>query len=179
MFFHFHLLHLDLAKVYLSLSRTKQLHALILKTHLSHDPFYATRIVRFYAVNGDLHSACKLFDESPSQSVYLWNSIIRAHAQAHKFEEAFSPFTKMLRTEIKPDNFTYACIIRACSESFYLEGLKLVHCGVTVSGLGLDSICSSALVTAYSKLGLVDEASRVFYGIPQQDLVLWNSIISG
>ncbi|CAB4311119.1 unnamed protein product [Prunus armeniaca] len=65
----------------------------------------------------------------------------------------------MLRTEIKPDNFTYACIIRACSESFYLEGLKLVHCGVTVSGLGLDSICSSALVTAYSKLGLVDEAS--------------------
>lgn len=179
MFFHFHLLPLDLSKVYLSLSRTKQLHALILKTHLSHDPFYATRIVRFYAVNGDLHSACKLFDESPSQSVYLWNSIIRAHAQAHKFEEAFSLFTKMLRTEIKPDNFTYACIIRACSESFDLEGLKLVHCGVTVSGLGLDSICSSALVTAYSKLGLVDEASRVFYGTPQQDLVLWNSIISG
>ncbi|KAM5571954.1 putative pentatricopeptide repeat-containing protein [Rosa sericea] len=179
MLFQFQLLHLDLSKVYQSLSRTKQLHALIIKTHLSHDPFYATRIVRFYAVNGDLHSARKVFDESPSRSVYLWNSIIRAHAQAHKFDHSFSLFNRMVRSETKPDNFTYACLIRACSDNFDLEGLRLMQCGVTVSGLGLDSICSSALVTAYSKLGLVDEASRVFHGTPQPDLVMWNSMIWG
>ncbi|CAN6713812.1 unnamed protein product [Malus baccata var. baccata] len=85
----------------------------------------------------------------------------------------------MCRTEIKPDNFTYACIVRACADSFDLDGLKLVHCGVMVAGLGLDSICSSALVSAYSRLSLVDEASRVFTGIRQPDLVLWNSMISG
>lgn len=178
MLFQFQLLHLDFSKVYQSISRTKQLHALIIKTHLSHDPFYTTRIVRFYAVNGDLHSARKVFEESPNRSVYLWNSIIRAHAQAHKFDNAFSLFNRMVSTETKPDNFTYACLIRACSESFDLDGLRLVHCGVTVSGLGLDSICSSALVTAYSKLGLVDEAGRVFHGTPQRDLVMWNSMIS-
>lgn len=179
MLFPFQLLHLDFSKVYQSISRTKQLHALIIKTHLSHDPFYTTRIVRFYAVNGDLHSARKVFEESLNRSVYLWNSIIRAHAQAHKFDDAFSLFNRMVSTETKPDNFTYACLIRACSESFDLDGLRLVHCGVTVSGLGLDSICSSALVTAYSKLGLVDEAGRVFHGTPQRDLVMWNSMISG
>ncbi|KAA8540780.1 hypothetical protein F0562_024301 [Nyssa sinensis] len=32
--------------------------------------------------------------------------------------------------------------------------------GVVVSGLGLDSIVSSALMTAYSKVGLVDDASK-------------------
>ncbi|KAM1025866.1 hypothetical protein ACFX14_038858 [Malus domestica] len=85
----------------------------------------------------------------------------------------------MRRTEIKPDNFTHACIVRACADSFDLDGLKLVHCGVMVAGLGLDSICSSALVSAYSRLSLVDEASRVFNGIRQPDLVLWNSMISG
>ncbi|KAK9926829.1 hypothetical protein M0R45_024038 [Rubus argutus] len=179
MLFQFQLLHLELSKVYQSLSRTKQLHALIIKIHLSLDPFYATRLVRSYAVNGDLHSALKVFEESPTPSVYLWNSIIRAHAQAHKFDDAFSLFNRMVSTETKPDNFTYACLIRACSESFDLDGLRLVHCGVTVSGLGLDSICSSALVTAYSKLGLVDEAGRVFHGTPQRDLIMWNSMISG
>ncbi|KAM2076038.1 hypothetical protein FF1_038872 [Malus domestica] len=85
----------------------------------------------------------------------------------------------MRRTEIKRDNFTHACIVRACADSFDLDGLKLVHCGVMVAGLGLDSICSSALVSAYSRLSLVDEASRVFNWIRQPDLVLWNSMISG
>ncbi|KAF3436991.1 hypothetical protein FNV43_RR19744 [Rhamnella rubrinervis] len=178
MLFQFQLLQSELARVYQSLSITQQLHALIVKTHLSNDPFYATRIVRFYAINGDLYSARNLFDTSPNPSVYLWNSIIRAHSQAHKFGYAFSLFRKMLRTEIKPDNFTYACIVRACSERLDLDGLKLAHGGVVVSGLGLDSICSSALVSAYSKLGLVDEASKVFYGMPEPDLVLWNSMIS-
>ncbi|KAF3437496.1 hypothetical protein FNV43_RR20249 [Rhamnella rubrinervis] len=41
-----------------------------------------------------------------------------------------------------------------------LDGLKLAHGGVIVSGLGLDSICGIALVTAYSKLALVDEANK-------------------
>ncbi|KAA8525283.1 hypothetical protein F0562_007138 [Nyssa sinensis] len=85
----------------------------------------------------------------------------------------------MLSSETKPDNFTFACILRACSENFDLEGLRLVHGGVVASGLGLDSIVSSALVTAYSKVGLVDDASRVFHGILEPDLVLWNSMISG
>ncbi|XP_050368436.1 putative pentatricopeptide repeat-containing protein At1g64310 [Argentina anserina] len=177
MLFQFQLLCLELSKVYQSLSRTKQLHALIIRTHLSHDPFYATRLVRYYAASGALHYARKVFDASPSPSVYLWNSIIRAYAQAHRFEHASSLFNRMVRSETKPDNFTYACLIRACSDSYDINGLKLVHCGVTVSGLGLDSFCSSSLVSAYSKLGLVDEASRVFYVTPQPDLVMWNSMI--
>ncbi|KAF3437499.1 hypothetical protein FNV43_RR20252 [Rhamnella rubrinervis] len=74
----------------------------------------------------------------------------------------------MLRTEIKPDNFTYSFMTRAYSEGLDLDGLKVAH-GVIVSGLGLDSICSSALVTAYSKLALIDEANKVFHGMPEPD----------
>nr|POE95912.1 putative pentatricopeptide repeat-containing protein [Quercus suber] len=179
MFFQHHFLHSELSKIFQSLSRTKQLHALIIRTHLSCDPFYATRIVRFYAINNDIHSAHNLFNKTPQRSVFLWNSIIRAYAQAQNFCEAQSLFKMMLRTETRPDCFTYACIIRACSENFNLGALRLVHGGVIVSGLGLDSICGSAFVTAYSKLGLVDEASVVFHGIPEPDLVMWNSMISG
>ena len=68
-------------------------------------------------------------------------------------------------------------MIHACYEKFDLNKLKLAHGGAVVSGLGLEPICSSALVTAYSKLDLVDEASKVFYGIPEPDLVLWNIMI--
>ncbi|KAM7475499.1 hypothetical protein LguiB_022742 [Lonicera macranthoides] len=179
MFNQLHLLLLELSKLRQTLPNTKHLHAFVIKTHLSHDPFYATRIVRFYALNNDLVSARNLFDERPHRSVYLWNSIIRAYARAHKFSDAFWLFNQMFHTETKPDNFTYACILRACSENFDIEGLRLVHGGVVVSGLGLDSICSSALVTAYAKVGLIRDASRVFCGIWEPDMVLWNSMISG
>ncbi|XP_030493170.2 putative pentatricopeptide repeat-containing protein At1g64310 [Cannabis sativa] len=172
------LVYRQFSKKYLSLSATKKLHALILKTQLSCDPFYATQMVRLYAIYGDLYSARYVFDKSPNRSVYLWNSIIRAHAQAHRFVHTFSLLRSMLMSDIEPDGFTFACVVRACSERFDMYGLKLVHGVALVSGLGFDSICSSALVTAYSKLNSVEEAGKVFYGIPEPDLVLWNTMIS-
>lgn len=161
-----------------TLSITRILHSFIIKNYLSRDPFYATKITRFYALNNDLISARNLFDETPQQSVYLWNSIIRAYARAHKFFDAFLLFKCMLVSEIKPDNYTFACILRACSESFDFQGVRVVHGKVIVSGLGLDYICNSALVSCYSKLSLVDEASSVFLVIDEPDLVLRNAMIS-
>lgn len=169
----------QLTKPNQTLSRTRILHALIIKNHLSFDPFYVTRILRFYAINYDLVSARYLFDRTPQRSVYLWNSIIRAYAQAHLFLDAFVLFKNMLSSETQPDNYTFACIARACAEKFDVEALRLVHGKVVAFGLGLDFICNSALVSCYSKLGLVDEASYVFRGIDELDLVLWNAMISG
>ncbi|GMI86593.1 Organelle transcript processing 71 [Hibiscus trionum] len=158
---------------------TKQLHALIFKTHLSPHPFFATKLLWFYAFNHDLCSARNLFDKAPQRSVFLWHSIIRAYAQAHHFNDALSLFNKMLASKTKPDNFTYASVTRACYDNFDLDGMRLVHEIVILSGLGLDSICGSALVTGYSKLCLVHEASKVFRKIPEKDLVLWNAMVSG
>ncbi|KAF7838290.1 putative pentatricopeptide repeat-containing protein [Senna tora] len=179
MLIRFHLLHSELCKIGKSLKRVKQLHALLIKNCLSEDPFYATQIIRLYAASGHVNYAHHVFDRIPTRTVYLWNSLIRAYAQAQRFRNAFSLFNNMLTTNVRPDNFTYACVVRACSENFDSARLRLVHGKAVVSGLGLDSICCSALVTAYSKLGLVNEASVVFYGISEPDLVLWNSLISG
>ncbi|KAG5593094.1 hypothetical protein H5410_043608 [Solanum commersonii] len=70
----------------------------------------------------------------------------------------------MLHSEIMPDNFTYACL------SFTWR--------VVLSGL-LGLYRSSQLVSAYSRLGCIADASKVFSGITGPNLVLWNSMISG
>lgn len=175
----FQWLHSELSNVSKSLLRAKQLHAWLLKAHLSQDPFYATQIVRLYAFNNDTKSAYHVFDKTSTRSVYLWNSIIRAFAKSRRFGGAVSLFRTMLGDDIRPDNYTYACVIRACSDNFDFGTLRLVHGGAVAAGLGLDPICCSALVSAYSKLGLVHEAYRVFDVIAEPDLVLWNSLISG
>ncbi|TKY73539.1 putative pentatricopeptide repeat-containing protein [Spatholobus suberectus] len=179
MLIRFEWLHSELSNICRSLLRVKQLHAFLLKTHLSQDPFYATKIVRLYVANNDINSAHHVFDETSTRSVYLWNSMIRAFAKSQRFFNAISLFRSMLGTDISPDSHTYACVIRACAENYDFGMLRLVHGGAVAAGLGLDPICCSALVAAYSKLGLVHEAHRVFDGITEPDLVLWNSLISG
>ncbi|XP_009605680.1 putative pentatricopeptide repeat-containing protein At1g64310 [Nicotiana tabacum] len=179
MFIPFHSLLSQLSKLKLTISRTKELHAFVIRTHLSRDPFYATRVLRFYAINDDIISARNLFDKTPQRSIYLWNSLIRAYASAHKFTDAFFLFKDMLYSEIKPDNFTFACVVRASSENFDVHSLRVLHGAIFLSGLHWDFICSSQLVSAYSRLGCIADASKVFSGITDPDLVLWNSMISG
>ncbi|KAH6809435.1 hypothetical protein C2S51_027218 [Perilla frutescens var. frutescens] len=168
----------QLTKPNQTLSTTRILHSLIIKNGGTFDPFYPTKILRFYAINNDLVSARKVFDRTPERSVYLWNSIIRAYAQAHDFSNAFSLFKRMLSSETEPDSHTFACVARACADRFDAEALRVVHGKVVGFGLELDFICSSALVSCYSKLGLVDEASCVFRGIDEPDLVLCNAMMS-
>ncbi|XP_010474616.1 PREDICTED: putative pentatricopeptide repeat-containing protein At1g64310 [Camelina sativa] len=158
---------------------TQKLHSFVTKSKLARDPFFATQLVRFYALNDDLVSARKLFDVFPERSVFLWNSVIRAFAKAHQFSTAFSLFSQMLSSATRPDNFTYACLARGCSESFDTEGLRCIHGIAIVSGLGFDQICGSAIVKAYSKAGLTFEASKLFLSIPDPDVALWNAMISG
>ncbi|GAB4854381.1 hypothetical protein Ancab_022967 [Ancistrocladus abbreviatus] len=179
MFIPFHLLISELSKPYQTLTKTKQLHALIRKTHLSLDPLFATKTIGFYALNDDLSSARNLFDEMPDRSVFLWNSIIGAYARNHDFRNAFSLVKEMLTSESVPDSFTFACLVRGCAENFDVCGLGCAHGGLLVFGLGVDSICSSSLVSAYLKLGLVNRARKVFDGVVDSDLPMWNSMISG
>lgn len=179
MFHHVRSLLSELLKLQHSFLRTKQLHALVIRLSLSSDPFYATKIVRLYGLNGIFNYALNVFDKCPYRSVFLWNSIIRVYARAHRFDAAFSMFKEMLCSETKPDNFSYACMIRASCESCHVDGLRLFHGGAIVSGLGWDPICNSALVTAYSKLGHVEEAGQVFSAASEPDLVMWNSMILG
>ncbi|KAK4394749.1 putative pentatricopeptide repeat-containing protein [Sesamum angolense] len=176
---HFKSLLSQLTKPNNALSVTRILHALLIKHRLSSDPFYATKIVRFYAINNDLISAHTVFDTTPHRSIFLWNSIIRAYAQAHKFFDAFLLFKRLRSSGTQPDNYTFACVARACAERFDVEALRVVHGQAVAFGLGLDFICNSALISCYSKLGLVDVASCVFCGIEEPDLVLWNAMISG
>ncbi|KAF5747555.1 hypothetical protein HS088_TW05G00280 [Tripterygium wilfordii] len=124
---------------------------LITKTYLFSDSFYAIKYIRFYAINDDIVYARNLFEKTSQWTVFLWNALIRANAQAQKFDDAM--------------------------RNYDLDRLRVLHGGVTVSGLGSDSISCAALVTASSKLDLVDKASELFYGTFELDLVLWNLMI--
>lgn len=91
----------------------------------------------------------------------------------------FRLFKRMLTSETPPDNFTFACLARACSDKLDISALRAVHGKLIAYGLGDNFICTSALVSSYSRMGIAEEASLLFSGIDgEPDLVLCNAMVS-
>ena len=83
------------------------------------------------------------------------------------------------RTNLKPDNFTYAFAISAASgfesEKFGL----LLHANAVVDGFGFSLFVGSAAVDFYFKFSRIEMARKVFDLMPERDTVLWNTMVSG
>lgn len=83
------------------------------------------------------------------------------------------------KTNLLPDNFTYAFAVSAVS------GLKddkygiLLHAHSIVDGLASSLFVGSAVVDFYFKFSKVELAQKVFDGMMERDTVLWNTMISG
>jgi pentatricopeptide repeat protein len=166
----------------LSLSHTKQLHALLIvasPSSASGPADFRLLVLRSYAARGDLSSARRLLDEAARPaSPLLYNALIRAHARRLDLSAALALFARMRRSATPPDAHTFACVLRACAESSRPDAVKVVHGVATSCGMCSRPIVLSALVSGYAKVGLVDNARSVFDGLCEPDLVLWNSMMS-
>ncbi|KAF0918988.1 hypothetical protein E2562_027625 [Oryza meyeriana var. granulata] len=158
------------------------LHARLLVSSSPDDLRLRLVLLRSYAARGDFASARRLLEEAPPRpaSPLLYNALIRAHARRLDLRAALALFARMRRSAATaPDAHTFACVLRACVDRSRPDAARIVNGIVVCSGMSSHPIIGSALVSAYSKLGPVADARRVFDGLPDPDLVIWNSMMSG
>ncbi|CAN6453031.1 unnamed protein product [Victoria cruziana] len=153
-----------------------------------------TAMVSAYVTNNRIHEARKVFDTMPEKNLISWNTMIGGYLQIRKSsetdkerdlalrgspEDALELFHRMDEFEIKPDHFTYNCVLVACASIGAMQQTRSIHAAAIARGIDKDIGVINALINAYGKCGNLSDAEHVFNSFVRPDTVMWNTMITG
>lgn len=155
----------------------KSLHTLLIVSGKGQSFYISTRLVNLYANLGNVTLSRVTFDQIQKKDAYTWNSMISTYVRNRKYQEAVTClYDMLLKTEIRPDFFTFPPALKACSN--LINGVK-IHCWIFKLGFQWDVFVSASLVHMYSRFESLDIAYKIFINMPFRDLGSWNAMISG
>ncbi|KAF8404493.1 hypothetical protein HHK36_009378 [Tetracentron sinense] len=141
-----------------------------------------TSMVVAYARASRLKEACWLFDQMPIKNVVSWTALIAGLAQNGHGDEALSLFERMLNERIPASAFTFVSVLSACADLALIEKGKQIHGHIIRSssrGDLFNVFLFNALIDMYSKCGDMTSATTLFEGMPEKDIISWNTLVTG
>ncbi|CAL8170847.1 unnamed protein product [Prunus armeniaca] len=162
-----------------SLRLGKEIHGYIMRTGLDSDEVVWSALSDMYGKCGSIDEAKRIFDKMVNRDVVSWTAMIDRYFEDGKREEGFALFSDLMKSGIRPNEFTFAGVLNACAHHAAENLGKQVHGYMTRIGFDPLSFASSALVHMYSKCGNTVNANKVFKGMPHPDVVSWTSLIVG
>ena len=136
-------------------------------------------LIKLYANCGCVEYARDVFDEMPEPDSASWSTMVSGYAQNGQAVEALELFREIQAEDVRNDLFTLASVAGVCGEFGALELGKWVHSYIDKKGIKIDLVLGTALVGMYSKCGSLDNALKVFEGIPERDVTAWSTMIAG
>ncbi|RWR92790.1 pentatricopeptide repeat-containing protein [Cinnamomum micranthum f. kanehirae] len=135
-------------------------------------------MISAFTKSGFLDEALSLFQAMPDRDQCSWNSMVSGFAQHDRFEEALEFFSRMHREDFVLNMYAFSSALSACAGLMDLKMGLQIHALILKSRFSSDVYMGSALIDMYSKCGSVLDASRVFHGMPERNIVSWNSLIT-
>lgn len=157
----------------------KKLHSRIFVDNLHCNSSLGIKLMRAYAACGEVKITHHIFNEIPNKNVIFFNVMIRSYINNHFYYNALAVFKTLSSLGLKPDNYTYPCVLKACSGSNnFCAGLQ-IHGTVLKVGLELNLYIGNGLISLYGKCSHLLEARKVLDEMPSRDVVSWNSLVAG
>ncbi|XP_022850764.1 pentatricopeptide repeat-containing protein At5g39350 [Olea europaea var. sylvestris] len=154
-------------------------HGLTVKSGFGTGTFVGNCLLAMYMKCGDKDGARRVFNAMKEKGVVSWNTMISGYFRNDSAKEAVMVFREMVNGGVEADCATVLSVLPACGYLKNLEVGREVHLLVEEKCLGKRLAVQNALMDMYVKCGRVDEASRVFYGMVERDVVTWTTMING
>ncbi|KAL2320058.1 hypothetical protein Fmac_029027 [Flemingia macrophylla] len=128
---------------------------------------------------GNLVDAWYMFGRMEKRNLFSWNVLVGGYAKGGFFDEALDLYHRMLWVGLRPDVYTFPCVLRTCGGIPNLVRGREIHVHVLRYGFKSDMDVVNALITMYVKCGDVNTARLVFDKMSYRDKISWNAMISG
>ncbi|KAF5445785.1 hypothetical protein F2P56_034809 [Juglans regia] len=137
-------------------------------------------ILSAYSKQGHLLEMQLIFDRMPAKDGISWNSLISGYASHGSLVESVKVYKLMFKEG--PTNLsriTFSTMLILSSNQGCVDLGSQVHGHIVKFGFQSYQFVGSPLVDMYSKMGLIYDAKRVFDEMPEKNVVLHNTMITG
>ncbi|KAJ4710675.1 Pentatricopeptide repeat-containing protein [Melia azedarach] len=137
-------------------------------------------ILSAYSKSGNLSEMQNIFSHLPYRDGVSWNLLISGYAGHGSVNEAVNVYNLMLKDGLGNLNrITFSTMLILCSSRGLVDLGRQIHGQIVRFGFGSYVFVGSPLVDMYAKLGLIYDAKRVFDEMPERNVVMYNTIITG
>ncbi|GAB2217626.1 hypothetical protein Droror1_Dr00000828 [Drosera rotundifolia] len=162
-----------------SLRLGRQLHGFLIKSGDAGDVSVVNGLIDFYGKCEDVRCSEMVFDAIRERNDVSWCSMVAAYQQNGEEEEACLLFLRAREGGIVLSEYMLSSVLSACAGLAVFELGRSVHAVAEKACVMGNVFVGSALVDMYGKCGSLDDAEQAFYGMPEWNLVSWNSMLSG
>ncbi|THU46778.1 hypothetical protein C4D60_Mb09t08470 [Musa balbisiana] len=162
-----------------AVTESQQLHALALKTAADSNVFVGTAVLDVYAKCKMIRDARLVFDAMPEKSSVSWSSMVAGYVQNDLYEEAVWFFRHAHKMGVELTQFTLSAALSACASIAASTQGKQLHSVAIRAGFAANLFVATSLIDVYSKCGCIREAYLVFCNVEDDNIVLWNAMITG
>ncbi|XP_027360299.1 pentatricopeptide repeat-containing protein At2g13600-like [Abrus precatorius] len=163
-----------------TLRECNQIHAKLIVSQCISQTHLTNTLLNLYSKFAHFRHAHLLFDQMPHRNVVSWTTLISAYLRNGFLPKAFEMFNQMRASNERPNEYTLSVLLRACATPALWDLGLQIHGLVVRFGFERDKFAGSSLVYMYFNSGSdLGDACRVFHGLLERDLVVWNVMISG
>ncbi|KAJ7971579.1 Pentatricopeptide repeat [Quillaja saponaria] len=155
----------------------RQVHAQLNFNGMIKDLYVANKLLFIYAHHKALTDAYALFNEMKTRDPVTWSVMIGGFAKAGDHLNCFKTFREVMRSGVKPDNYTLPFVIRTCRDTRDLSMGRVIHDIILKYGLQFDHFICAAIVDMYAKCRVIEDAQQLFEKMLNKDLVTWTVMI--
>ncbi|KAG2572033.1 putative pentatricopeptide repeat-containing protein At5g37570 [Panicum virgatum] len=115
--------------------------------------------------------------ESHAAPLRLRNAVLASLARHAPLHAALAEFNLLLRRGVRPDSFSFPCLLRACARASCIPAGRALHAAAIRLGVHADLFVRTALIQFYGRCGTACTARALFDQIDIPSDVSWTAII--